>query len=81
GVGVGLVFVFDSREVRLVWVVGPQGYPHKILTERRELMGTQRQKNGLAAFPRRPESEYDTFGVGHYSTSNSAGLGMAIAAR
>ncbi|MCA4128766.1 1-deoxy-D-xylulose-5-phosphate synthase, partial [Pseudomonas aeruginosa] len=64
-----------------VWDVGHQAYPHKILTERRELMGTLRQKNGLAAFPRRAESEYDTFGVGHSSTSISAALGMAIAAR
>ncbi|MGA4815344.1 1-deoxy-D-xylulose-5-phosphate synthase N-terminal domain-containing protein [Pseudomonas aeruginosa] len=65
----------------MVWDVGHQAYPHKILTERRELMGTLRQKNGLAAFPRRAESEYDTFGVGHSSTSISAALGMAIAAR
>ena len=58
-----------------------QAYPHKILTGRRERMGSLRQKDGLAAFPRRSESEYDTFGVGHSSTSISAALGMAIAAR
>ncbi|MDU5674807.1 MAG: 1-deoxy-D-xylulose-5-phosphate synthase, partial [Pseudomonas aeruginosa] len=74
-------YVFDTPDDRLVWDVGHQAYPHKILTERRELMGTLRQKNGLAAFPRRAESEYDTFGVGHSSTSISAALGMAIAAR
>ncbi|WP_134521465.1 1-deoxy-D-xylulose-5-phosphate synthase [Pseudomonas aeruginosa] len=88
GVGLGVVeltialhYVFDTPDDRLVWDVGHQAYPHKILTERRELMGTLRQKNGLAAFPRRAESEYDTFGVGHSSTSISAALGMAIAAR
>ncbi len=69
------------RTTAWFWDVGHQAYPHKILTERRELMGTLRQKNGLAAFPRRAESEYDTFGVGHSSTSISAALGMAIAAR
>ena len=78
---VALHYVFDTPDDRLVWDVGHQAYPHKILTERRELMGTLRQKNGLAAFPRRAESEYDTFGVGHSSTSISAALGMAIAAR
>ncbi|MBH9310834.1 1-deoxy-D-xylulose-5-phosphate synthase [Pseudomonas aeruginosa] len=88
GAGLGVVeltialhYVFDTPDDRLVWDVGPQAYPHKILTERRELRGTLRQKNGLAAFPRRAESEYDTFGVGHSSTSISAALGMAIAAR
>lgn len=88
GAGLGVVeltialhYVFDTPDDRLVWDVGHQAYPHKILTERRELMGTLRQKNGLAAFPRRAESEYDTFGVGHSSTSTSAALGMAIAAR
>ncbi|EPG8946896.1 1-deoxy-D-xylulose-5-phosphate synthase [Pseudomonas aeruginosa] len=88
GAGLGVVeltialhYVFDTPDDRLVWDVGHQAYPHKILTERRELMGTLRQKNGLAAFPRRVESEYDTFGVGHSSTSISAALGMAIAAR
>ncbi|MDF5879567.1 1-deoxy-D-xylulose-5-phosphate synthase [Pseudomonas aeruginosa] len=88
GAGLGVVeltialhYVFDTPDDRLVWDVGHQAYPHKILTERRELMGTLRQKNGLAAFPRRAEGEYDTFGVGHSSTSISAALGMAIAAR
>ncbi|MBH9394443.1 1-deoxy-D-xylulose-5-phosphate synthase [Pseudomonas aeruginosa] len=88
GAGLGVVeltialhYVFDTPDDRLVWDVGHQAYPHKILTERRELMGTLRQKDGLAAFPRRAESEYDTFGVGHSSTSISAALGMAIAAR
>ncbi|MBH9408193.1 1-deoxy-D-xylulose-5-phosphate synthase [Pseudomonas aeruginosa] len=88
GAGLGVVeltialhYVFDTPDDRLVWDVGHQAYPHKLLPERRELMGTLRQKNGLAAFPRRAESEYDTFGVGHSSTSISAALGMAIAAR
>jgi 1-deoxy-D-xylulose-5-phosphate synthase len=66
---------------RLVWDVGHQAYPHKILTGRREAMTRIRQYGGLAAFPRRAESEYDTFGVGHSSTSISAALGMALAAR
>ena len=78
---VALHYVFNTPEDRLVWDVGHQTYPHKILTGRRERMGTLRQKDGLAAFPRRSESEYDTFGVGHSSTSISAALGMAIAAR
>ncbi|WEJ73045.1 1-deoxy-D-xylulose-5-phosphate synthase [Pseudomonas sp. PSE14] len=78
---VALHYVFDTPDDRLVWDVGHQAYPHKILTGRRERMGTLRQKDGLAAFPRRSESEYDTFGVGHSSTSISAALGMAIAAR
>ncbi|WP_160285808.1 1-deoxy-D-xylulose-5-phosphate synthase [Pseudomonas knackmussii] len=88
GAGLGVVeltialhYVFDTPDDRLVWDVGHQAYPHKILTGRRERMGTLRQKDGLAAFPRRSESEYDTFGVGHSSTSISAALGMAIAAR
>ncbi|MEX6503454.1 1-deoxy-D-xylulose-5-phosphate synthase [Pseudomonas zhanjiangensis] len=78
---VALHYVFDTPDDRLVWDVGHQAYPHKILTGRRERMGTLRQKDGIAAFPRRCESEYDTFGVGHSSTSISAALGMAIAAR
>lgn len=78
---VALHFVFDTPDDRLVWDVGHQAYPHKILTGRREQMSTLRQKGGVAAFPRRSESEYDTFGVGHSSTSISAALGMAIAAR
>lgn len=88
GAGLGVIeltialhYVFDTPDDRLVWDVGHQAYPHKILTGRRERMGTLRQKDGLAAFPRRSESEYDTFGVGHSSTSISAALGMAIAAR
>ena len=78
---VALHYVFDTPDDRLVWDVGHQAYPHKILTGRREQMGSLRQKDGIAAFPRRAESEYDTFGVGHSSTSISAALGMAIAAR
>lgn len=88
GAGLGVIeltialhYVFDTPEDRLVWDVGHQAYPHKILTGRRERMHSLRQKDGLAAFPRRSESPYDTFGVGHSSTSISAALGMAIAAR
>jgi 1-deoxy-D-xylulose-5-phosphate synthase len=75
-----LHYVFDTPEDRLVWDVGHQTYPHKILTGRRERFATLRQKNGLSGFPKRDESEYDTFGVGHSSTSVSAALGMAVAA-
>ncbi|WP_341961694.1 1-deoxy-D-xylulose-5-phosphate synthase [Pseudomonas sp. RC10] len=78
---VALHYVFDTPDDRLVWDVGHQAYPHKILTGRREQMATLRQKGGVAAFPRRSESEYDTFGVGHSSTSISAALGMAVANR
>ncbi|MBA1276746.1 MULTISPECIES: 1-deoxy-D-xylulose-5-phosphate synthase [Pseudomonadaceae] len=88
GAGLGVIeltialhYVYDTPDDRLVWDVGHQAYPHKILTGRREQMASLRQKDGLAAFPRRSESEYDTFGVGHSSTSISAALGMAIAAR
>src|SRR5690554_809639 len=88
GAGLGVIeltialhYVYQTPEDRLVWDVGHQAYPHKILTGRREQMATLRQKDGLAAFPRRSESPYDTFGVGHSSTSISAGLGMAIASR
>ncbi|MDY3198816.1 MAG: 1-deoxy-D-xylulose-5-phosphate synthase, partial [Pseudomonadaceae bacterium] len=88
GAGLGVIeltialhYVYQTPEDRLVWDVGHQAYPHKILTGRREQMATLRQKDGLAAFPRRSESSYDTFGVGHSSTSISAGLGMAIASR
>lgn len=77
---IALHYVFNTPEDRLVWDVGHQTYPHKILTGRRKLMRTLRKKNGLAGFPRRDESPYDTFGVGHSSTSISAALGMAIAA-
>ena len=78
---VALHYVFNTPEDRIVWDVGHQTYPHKILTGRRERMPTLRQLNGLSGFPRRDESEYDTFGVGHSSTSISAALGMALAAR
>jgi 1-deoxy-D-xylulose-5-phosphate synthase len=78
---VALHYVFNTPEDRLIWDVGHQAYPHKILTGRREQMGTIRRKDGLAGFPKRAESPYDTFGVGHSSTSISAALGMAIAAR
>jgi 1-deoxy-D-xylulose-5-phosphate synthase len=76
-----LHYVFDTPRDRLVWDVGHQAYPHKILTGRRDQLGSIRQSGGLAPFPTRFESEYDTFGVGHSSTSVSAALGMAIAAR
>lgn len=78
---IALHYVFKTPDDRLVWDVGHQAYPHKILTGRREQMGSIRQKGGLAGFPKRSESEYDTFGVGHSSTSISAALGMALAAR
>lgn len=74
---VALHYVYNTPYDRVVWDVGHQAYPHKILTGRKEAMLTMRQKDGLAAFPRREESEYDTFGVGHSSTSISAALGMA----
>ena len=77
---IALHYVFNTPEDRLVWDVGHQAYPHKILTGRRDRMVTIRKKDGLSAFPSRAESEYDTFGVGHSSTSISAALGMAIAA-
>ena len=73
--------VFDTPEDRLVWDVGHQSYPHKIITGRRDRMASLRQRGGLSGFPKRGESPYDTFGVGHSSTSISAALGMAIAAR
>src|SRR5690606_25815689 len=88
GAGLGVVeltvalhYLFDTPNDRLVWDVGHQCYPHKILTGRRDRITTVKQKHGLAPFPRRDESEYDTFGVGHSSTSISAALGMAIAAQ
>jgi 1-deoxy-D-xylulose-5-phosphate synthase len=77
---VALHYVFDTPDDRLVWDVGHQAYPHKVLTGRRDLLRTIKLKEGLAPFPTRTESEYDTFGVGHSSTSISAALGMAIAA-
>lgn len=78
---VALHYVFDTPHDKLVWDVGHQAYPHKILTGRREQMASIRQKDGLAGFPKRCESVYDTFGVGHSSTSISAALGMALAAQ
>lgn len=88
GAGLGVVelttalhYVFDTPEDKLVWDVGHQTYPHKILTGRREQMLTMRQSDGLAAFTNRNESDYDTFGAGHSSTSISAALGMMISAQ
>ena len=78
---IALHYVYNTPQDRLVWDVGHQSYPHKILTGRRERMPSLRQLGGLAGFPKREESPYDTFGVGHSSTSISAALGMAIAAR
>ena len=78
---VALHYVFNTPTDRLVWDVGHQTYPHKILTGRRDRMETLRQLGGLSGFPQRAESEYDTFGTAHSSTSISAALGMALAAR
>lgn len=87
GAGLGVVelsialhHVFDTPHDRLVWDVGHQAYPHKILTGRMQRMHTMRQTGGLSGFPKRTESDYDTFGVGHSSTSISAAMGMALAA-
>jgi len=77
---IALHYVFDTPRDRLVWDVGHQAYPHKVLTGRRDRLHTVKQEGGLAPFPTRSESEYDTFGVGHSSTSISAALGMAVAA-
>src|SRR5205085_5896903 len=86
GAGLGVVeltvalhYVFDTPRDRLLWDVGHQAYPHKILTGRRDRMRTIRQGGGLSGFTRRAESEYDPFGAAHSSTSISAGLGMAVA--
>jgi len=86
GAGLGVVeltvalhYLYDTPRDRIVWDVGHQGYPHKILTGRRDAITTIKKKDGLAPFLRRAESEYDTFGVGHASTSISAALGMALA--
>jgi 1-deoxy-D-xylulose-5-phosphate synthase len=86
GAGLGVVeltvalhYVFDTPDDRIIWDVGHQAYPHKILTGRRDRIRTLRQGNGLSGFTKRSESEYDAFGAGHSSTSISAGLGMAIA--
>lgn len=88
GAGLGVVeltvalhHIYNTPEDRIVWDVGHQTYPHKILTGRMEQMHSMRQTGGLAGFPKRSESEYDTFGVGHSSTSISAAMGMALAAR
>ena len=78
---IALHYVFDTPEDRIVWDVGHQTYAHKILTGRREGMARLRQLGGISGFPRRSESEYDTFGTAHSSTSISAALGMAVAAR
>ena len=78
---IALHYVFETPRDRLVWDVGHQTYPHKVLTGRRAGMAKLRMKDGVSGFPRRHESEYDTFGVGHSSTSISAALGMAVAAR
>jgi 1-deoxy-D-xylulose-5-phosphate synthase len=86
GAGLGVVeltialhYVFNTPDDRVIWDVGHQAYPHKILTGRRERFNTLRQENGLSGFTRRAESEYDPFGAAHSSTSISAGLGMAVA--
>jgi len=88
GAGLGVIeltialhYVYDTPNDLLLWDVGHQAYPHKILTGRREQLPSIRSKDGLSPFPKRSESEYDTFGVGHSSTSISAALGMAIAAK
>ena len=88
GAGLGVVeltaalhYVFDTPKDKIVWDVGHQAYPHKLITGRKDAMNTIRQTNGLAPFPSRSESDYDTYGVGHSSTSISAALGMAAAAR
>ena len=88
GGGLGVVeltvvlhYLYDTPDDKIVWDVGHQAYPHKILTERKDRLTSIRQKDGLAPFPNREESEYDAFGVGHSSTSISAALGMAIANR
>src|SRR5215207_10480458 len=78
---IALHHVFDTPHDRLVWDVGHQTYPHKILTGRRERMPSLRQLGGISGFPQRTESEYDTFGTAHSSTSISAALGMALAAK
>jgi 1-deoxy-D-xylulose-5-phosphate synthase len=78
---IALHYVFNTPEDRIVWDVGHQTYPHKILTGRRDQMHSLRQLNGISGFPRRSESVYDTFGTAHSSTSISAALGMALAAR
>ncbi|MDH3325997.1 MAG: 1-deoxy-D-xylulose-5-phosphate synthase [Gammaproteobacteria bacterium] len=78
---IALHYVYNTPEDRLIWDVGHQSYPHKILTGRKNQMHTMRKQDGLCGFPKRDESEYDTFGTGHSSTSISAALGMALAAK
>ena len=78
---IALHYVFDTPHDRVVWDVGHQSYPHKILTGRREQMSTLRQEGGISGFPKRSESEFDAFGTAHSSTSISAALGMAVASR
>jgi len=78
---IALHYVYDTPVDRLIWDVGHQSYPHKILTGRKDHMHTIRKKNGLCGFPKRDESEYDAFGTGHSSTSISAALGMALSAK
>src|SRR5262245_65368767 len=78
---IALHYVYETPEDRIVWDVGHQTYPHKILTGRREQMPTLRQLGGVSGFPRRSESVYDTFGTAHSSTSISAALGMAVGAK
>src|SRR6185503_17134158 len=78
---IALHYVFDTPEDRIVWDVGHQTYPHKILTGRREGMNRLRMLDGISGFPRRAESKYDTFDTAHSSTSISAALGMAVAAK
>src|SRR5574343_1830912 len=78
---IALHHVFNTPYDRLVWDVGHQSYPHKILTGRREAMATLKQFGGISGFPKRSESEYDAFGTAHSSTSISAALGMAVASR
>ena len=86
GAGLGVVeltlaihYVFDTPKDRLIWDVGHQAYPHKIITGRRDRIRTLRQGGGLSGFTKRSESEYDPFGTAHSSTSISAGLGMSVA--
>src|SRR5690606_18543555 len=86
GAGLGVVeltialhYAYKTPEDKLVWDVGHQTYPHKILTGRREQMLSMRQAGGLSGFPKRDESDYDTLGVGHSSTARGAALGMALA--
>src|SRR5882762_4253552 len=78
---IALHYVFKTPADKIIWDVGHQTYGHKILTGRRAGMGKLRQKGGIAGFPRREESPYDTFGTAHSSTSISAAIGMAVAAR